>query len=350
MLVLLATGSGWATETPQPAKDKLIIGTREAPPFAMKDDHGEWSGIAIDLWREVAGQLEISYELREMGEPETLISGVADGSLDGSLAAITVTAERAREVDFSQPYFNAGLGIVVPATREGGWWTTVRAFFSWDFLKVVVALSIVLLAAGFAVWLFERRTNAEQFGGSPAHGLGAAFWWSAVTMTTVGYGDKAPRTLGGRLVALVWMFTSVIIISGFTAQIASSLTLNRLGSQVRGPSDLPRVTVATVGQSAAADYLQTHHVRALLFDDVTHVLAAVKSGQAQAGAYDEPLLRYNLRDFPELQMLPGTFDRRDYAIALPLKSALRKDINIALLEVIQGDGWRDKVSNYLGRE
>ena len=40
----------------------------------------------------------------------------------------------------------------------------------------------------------------------------SAFWWAAVTMTTVGYGDKTPVTTGGRIVGLVWMFTSVIVI------------------------------------------------------------------------------------------------------------------------------------------
>jgi ABC-type amino acid transport substrate-binding protein len=79
-------------------------------------------------------------------------------------------------------------------------------------------------------------------------------------------------------------------------------------------------------------------------------LAAVKSGAAQAGVYDEPLVRYLLRDFPGLQMLPGTFERRDYAIALPLDSERRKAINVALLEVIQGDGWRNEMKRYLGRE
>lgn len=329
-------------------KAPMIVGTREAPPFAMKDAEGKWTGLSIDLWEDVADQLDLEFVWREMGDPETLISAVADGELSASVAAITVTAERARWVDFSQPFYPSGFGIVVPLKERSNWWATISAFFSVAFFKVVAALSFVLLLAAFGVWLFERKANAEQFGGPPAQGLGAAFWWSAVTMTTVGYGDKSPTTMGGRIVALVWMFTSVIIISGFTAQIASSLTVSRLDSDLRGPTDLPRFTVATVEQSAAHSYLDHHGVRTLTFPDVDQALQAVSSGEAAAAVYDEPILQYKLRRHPLLQLLPGVFERRDYAIALPLNSPLRKEINIAVLEQTQSDLWRLQVQSYLG--
>ncbi len=327
----------------------MVIGTREAPPFSMKGADGQWTGLSVDLWNDVAQQLNIEFEWREIDELETLIDAVADGSIDASIAAITVTADRARHVDFSQPYFTAGFGIVVPIRESGSWWAIIGAFFSADFLKVVAALSLVLLLAAFGVWLFERKANAEQFGGPPAQGLGAAFWWSAVTMTTVGYGDKAPRTLGGRLVALVWMFASVIIISGFTAQIASSLTVSRMDSELRGPADLPRFTVATVTNSAAHSYLDQLGVRTIAVPDVDSALSAIASGEAAAAVYDEPILQYKLRSYPKLQLLPGAFERWDYAIVLPLKSTMRKEINIAMLEQTQSDLWRLRMERYFGK-
>jgi polar amino acid transport system substrate-binding protein len=327
----------------------LLIGTREAPPFSMKSADGEWTGLSVDLWIDVAKQLDLKFEWREMGEPETLVQAVADGSIDASIAAITVTADRAKQVDFSQPYYTAGFAIVVPIGEGSNWWATISAFFSVDFLKVVMALSFVLLLAAFGVWLFERKANAEQFGGSPARGLGAAFWWSAVTMTTVGYGDKAPQTKGGRLVALVWMFASVIIISGFTAQIASSLTVNRMDSELEDPADLPRFIVATVSQSTAHDYLEHLGVHTIVLPDVDSALRAVLDGDAVAVVYDEPILQYKLLTHPKLQLLPRVFARQDYAIALPLKSHLRKIINIAVLEQTQSDYWRFQLDRYLGK-
>lgn len=330
------------------AAEPLVIGTRESPPFAMKDAAGQWTGLSIDLWRETADRLDLDYTFREMGTPESLVDGVANGTLDASVAAITVTAARAGKVDFSQPYFSSGLGIVVPAQSDNAWWTLIRGVFSFGFLQVVFALSLVLLGAGLGVWLFERKANAEQFGGDTAHGLGSAFWWSAVTMTTVGYGDKAPRTLGGRVIGLVWMFTSVIIISGFTAQIAASLTVNTLNTSIQGPADLPRHTVATVGNSIAARYLNEHRVSMVTVDSVEAALEAVADGKADACVYDAAILKYHLRQHSGLTLLPATFDLRDYAIALPLNSPLRKPLNVAMLEIEQSDLWRLFRERHLG--
>ncbi|QYM78738.1 transporter substrate-binding domain-containing protein [Horticoccus luteus] len=353
MRCFLSVGLGlvalWAGSSLLAAGKHLVVGTHEAPPFVIKDAKDGWSGLSIDLWKQTAEQLGLDYEFREVATPEALIDGIKDGTLDASIAAITVTEERAKKVDFTVPFFNSGLGIVVPAS-SGGLWQVVKAFFSLDFLKVVAALGLVLLAAGFGVWFFERKRNADQFGGSPARGLAAAFWWAGVTMTTVGYGDKAPQTVGGRVIAMIWMFTGVIMISGFTAQIASSLTVTRLNTEIKGPADLPRFAIITVRDSSAARYLHARNVVPMTSDNVADAVSAVSSGTADACVYDSAILKYELRRHHGLTLLPATFDLSNYAIALPLKSPLRKPMNLAVLNTVQGDVWPVLLRRYLGND
>jgi len=124
-----------------------------------------------------------------------------------------VTADREATMDFTHAFYSTGIAIAVAPKDSGGLATMLAAIFTPRFGKLIAALFAMLLLIGALMWLAERRRNAQQFGGSAAHGIGAGLWWSAVTMTTVGYGDKAPVTLLGRVLGLFWMFAAILIIA-----------------------------------------------------------------------------------------------------------------------------------------
>ena len=113
----------------------------------------------------------------------------------------------------------------------------------------------------------EHKSNPKEFGGDGKlhRGIGSALWWSAVTMKTVGYGDLAPRSPAGRLVAIAWMFVSLLLVSWFTASMASILTAERLdagtgGLVVRGPDDLRHLHVGVIAGTSSEDYLRRRQI------------------------------------------------------------------------------------------
>ena len=346
-----ATAPGAAGSAPSgvPTRE-LVVGTKVAAPFAMKGPDGRWTGISIDLWREIAQRLGLRYRFVER-PLAGLIDGVADRSLDAAVAAITVTADREARLDFSQPYYASGLGIAVPEAGAQSWWSLVRSVFSLTFVQAVLALGALLLFVGFLLWLAERRRN-DQFGGGPAKGIGSAFWWSAVTMTTVGYGDKAPVTLAGRLIGIGWMFASVIVISSFTAGITTALTTSQLRGIVNGVRDLPLVRVGSVSGSAAGEYLAEAHIGYHGYADAAAGLEALRRGRIEAFVYDKPLLQWLVsnNEANKVRVLPQIFDKQNYAIAVPADSPLREAIDRALLAIIQGDDWSRTMRGYLESE
>ncbi len=332
-----------------PAPDSvLVVGTKEAPPFAMQVD-GVWQGISIDLWRSIAAELGLFFVFEE-ADLEGLIDGVATGRFDAGVAALTITAAREEVLDFTHPFYVAGLGIAVRAEGGAGWWAVARALVSPQLLKVLALLFGLLLVIGLLMWFFERRRN-PQFEEAPGQGIASGFWWSAVTMTTVGYGDKAPVTLGGRVVALVWMFVAIIIISSFTAAITSALTVSQLDTAVQGPDDLPSVRVGALPASTSAAYLDGERLSFRAFGTAEAGLQALANNEIDAFVYDKPILRYLVnKDFEgDLEVLDALFETQYYGIALPPGSPLDEPVNRVLLERIRHADWQDVLYRYLGR-
>src|SRR5262249_10410650 len=107
----------------------LIVGTKVAPPFAMKTADGSWARIRIHLWRRIAADLHLRYRFEEVSLDE-LINGTAAHRLDAAIAAITVTATRAESVDFTQPYYATSLGITVRRVSVFNWLNLTESLFS----------------------------------------------------------------------------------------------------------------------------------------------------------------------------------------------------------------------------
>jgi ABC-type amino acid transport substrate-binding protein len=327
--------------------EKLVVAIKEVPPFVIRNNDGSLSGLAIDLWIEIARELDLEFETIETDVPG-MLTGLQDDSFQVAVAALTVTAERESIIDFSHPFHTSGLGIAVPA--NAGAVSIGSQVFSLGFLRPFASLVLILLFVGFLIWRLERRANPEQFGGKPLQGIGSGFWWSAVTMTTVGYGDKAPVTPTGRLLAVFWMFFSIIAISGFTAAIATVFTVQQLTPQINGPDDLPGRRVGTVQSSTSADYLDTKFIKAREFTDIQQALNALADGSLDAVVYDAPVLRFESSQWEpgEISVLPGVFERQDYAIAMSQESPLREAVNRALLDRIYGSEWQNITRRYLG--
>jgi ABC-type amino acid transport substrate-binding protein len=329
---------------------RLVVGTKEAPPFSMKNKGGKWEGISVELWRQIAAEMNLAFEFRELTLKQ-LLQGVADGSLDAVVAAITVTFEREKLFDFTHPFHTTGLGIAVTSKKGRPWVAVVKRIMSPAFLKVATALALLLFGVGFLAWWFERRKNPQQFGGGVTRGIGSGFWWSAVTMTTVGYGDKAPLTLGGRIVAMIWMFTAVIIISSFTAAITSSLTVSQLESLVKGPEDLTKARTGSIPDTTSASYLKENYISFLSYSTPLDGLKAISEGNIDALVYDAPVLQYLVnKEFKGiLKVLPKAFVPQEYGIALQQGSSLREPVNRILLQKIREPEWQDIVYRYLSQ-
>ncbi|KAL9145100.1 hypothetical protein ABFS82_13G017500 [Erythranthe guttata] len=157
-----------------------------------------------------------------------LVNDVAQNKYDASVGDVTITTNRTRIVDFTQPYMESGLVVVAPVKQsKSSPWAFLMPF-TWQMWGVT---GIFFLLVGAVVWILEHRTNTE-FRGSPRQQLITIFWFSFSTMF-FSHRENTVSTLG-RSVLILWLFVVLIINSSYTASLTSILTVQQLSSRIQG--------------------------------------------------------------------------------------------------------------------
>lgn len=90
----------------------------------------------------------------------------------------------------------------------------------WPFLLMCLLFASI---SGFIVWVIETRINREDFPRPFYTGMFDGFWWSFISMTTVGYGDKVTRSYLGKMYAVFWILIGITMCSTFTASLTSEI-------------------------------------------------------------------------------------------------------------------------------
>ncbi|GAB3827401.1 transporter substrate-binding domain-containing protein [Pontibacter rugosus] len=328
-------------------KRELVVGVHPQPPYIIQSQNGTWDGISVRLWRGVADQLNLTYRFVKV-TPDSATNVLQQGEADVVLLGnVTPTADA--QVDFSHIYHTAQLGVASSQTQKLS--AIAKAFFSKRFWYIAASLSVLLLIVGAMIYFVERGQNEDNFGGerSVAKGIGSGFWWAGVTMTTIGYGDKAPVTFLGRVIAMVWMLVAMAITAVLTASLVSTVMGSAGGKKMNVPQDLRNMHVAAVEGTPAAQYLQEERIVFQKFSNLKEALEAVNKQELDAVVHNVPELRYAINNTSDLalQVQPVQIDPNYYAFALAPASPLRKPINQALLRIIKAPMWQHELERFM---
>lgn len=333
--------------TEQVDKRVLKVGTKQSPPFAIRNPDGSWAGISIELWKHLADELDLEFELQELTLDE-MLAKLEAGELDAAVAAISVTSDRHKRVDFCHPHFSTGLGIAVSARDRTGIWAALQRIVSSRLIKLILSMAGIVVVCGFLFWLFERKRNTAMFGSKRRQGIGMGVWWALILL--LGHKGIVPVSKMGRLLAAIAMLASIIVLLILTGVITSALTVQQLNSGITQVTDLHHVRVASVTSSTSAEYLRQRRIFFHGYSTPQAAIQAVDEDKAQAVVYDDALLKYLASEefSNRIDVLPVLFNVQEYAIALPVGSALRKPLNEELLRYRESDTWDELVYRYLG--
>lgn len=347
-----ATGVAFAAETRR--SEPVRVAVYDVPPYGYVQADGAISGISVDLWRRIAGEMGWQFELTPVSDMDAILGGLEHGRYDAAIGAITITPDRAERVDFSYPAHRSG--VAVAFRRETGLVSELMSYAAAaaDLGALIFAILTMLFLTGIVMWYIERPNRsapAEAGTESSVVNLRDGIYWAVVTMTTVGYGDKTPKTHYGRLIAIVWMLSSVVLVSLLSTSMVSRLTAERVESSGGAATvDLVGKTLAAAVHSSGAEYLDAMHLPYTKYQNLSDALDALANGQANAVVNSVGALQYFIanRYAKRVQMPQGLLAPAYMAVALPEHSPLKKPIDRALMKITAGAEWRALEERFFG--
>jgi polar amino acid transport system substrate-binding protein len=353
LLFLVASGSevrAQAAPAPTSASastlQEIRVATRVLPPMVIERD-GALTGFSIELMDEIARRLDLRPTYAAAPDVRGLLDDVRRGGVALGISAVSITAARESEFDFSQPMLNAGLQIMTRGdpSEMGSHPLSdlLRLLISWTSLAWLGIGALLVLLPAHLVWWLERR---HPGGLVPTDrylpGIFHALYWAAGTLVT--QAESAPRSAVARVVAVFWMFTGVVFVALYTAQLTATLTVARIEGGIHGPNDLPGKRVAVTAGSTAAVAVRQFQAQPLEVRRIEEAFEALQRREVDAIVFDAPVLMHHAAHEGKgrVQLVGEPFRKEDYGIVFPRGSPLRSRVNVALL-AMREDGTYQRI-------
>ncbi|UJR15747.1 hypothetical protein I4U23_002682 [Adineta vaga] len=334
-------------------------------------------GYCIDLARLICEQkLEIPCKFRivkdnSFGNKPTndqpwtgMIGELVRHEVDLAIGPLTITSQRESVVDFSKPWMNLGISILIskPEKIAPGIFSFMAPLSKEIWMCVTFAyigVSVILfLVSRFSPYEWSME-DEETFQLSNKFSILNTLFFALAAFMQQGV-DFIPRSISGRLVAGVWWYFSMILVSSYTANLAAFLTVERMVTPIESAEDLARQTKIRYGivrGGSTQSFFEKSDVKVFQrmwtymqqSDDVfvSYNEEGISKVRKSRGRYafllESTKNEYiNERAPCDTMKIGINLDSKGYGIATPVGSELREAINIAILEMSE-DGSLNKL-------
>lgn len=349
ILCALLCCASFALAADAPATKEIRAALSGSSPFLSQNSGGEWEGLTIDIFNDVATQNGWSVTYKPYPSREAALKALEDNEADILVGDVSIVSALTESVEFSQPYFRSGLQIMVTDARPHTIARLWEDLDDWGHLDVFWIMIGIILVLTVLVAIFERAHNPD-FPEKWRDGLAESFYY-VVSLTLGKQGYKGFGGWLGRLVLVVWTIAGVIVVAYVTSSITSVMTVEKLRARINGPADLPGHTVGAVTDTTAVEYLQRHGITYRLYPDLpTAVKALVAGNDIRAIVGSAPVLQFydnSNQSIPITEVGP-IFAPFNYGFALPLGSDLRLPLNATLLDLQESGAILDLAHRYFG--
>ena len=329
---------------------RVQVGLYVSPPFVMASA-GAYSGMAIDLWEALAAGLDLEFDYHLQPTLRELVNATAGGEVDIAVTNLTITQARAKRIDFTQPWFDAGLRIMANQDQTAGFWDVVAGLRDSGHLRAYAWLALVILVATILLTVFDRHFD-QDFPRRWRDGVAESFF---AVMSVATSGRAVRRNLFGwigRIWQGMWLACGVAVLAYVTSSVTSVMTTLALTNEISSLADLHGRAVGVFTGSVAEQFASAIALRARSFPDVDAAAHALLAGEVAEVVADAPVLEYYTHTHPDLpvSVVGAIFEPDKYGFGLAHRSALTHPLTVELLGAHESglvDGLR---ARYFGDE
>jgi ABC-type amino acid transport substrate-binding protein len=351
ILVALASAGPTAAQEPAEAPRTVRVGVYVSPPFVM-DKAGGYTGMAIELWEAISRPLNLQSDYTPLPSFRALVDAAAVNEIDVAVTNLTITRSRALKVDFTQPWFDAGLRIMIDEERRTSFADVVRGLADSGHLRAYAWLIAVIVAATILLTFFDRRFD-KDFPRRWREGFADSFY-SVMSIATSGKSPARKNLFGwvGRLWQGLWLACGVAVLAYVTSTVTSVMTTLSITSEINSVADLPGKRVGVLGESLAEDFVEEEALERRAYRTLDAMVAGLLRGEIDAIVGDAPVLEYYEHTHPEhpLKVTGAIFEPDKYGFGFALDSQLARDVTLELLRAHEADLVQELDEKYFGEE
>ncbi|KAL7606203.1 hypothetical protein Lser_V15G17050 [Lactuca serriola] len=279
-----------------------------------------------------------------------LVHNVASNVFDAAVGDIAIVTNRTKTVDFTQPYIESGLVVVVPVKKlNSSAWAFMRPFtpLMW------AVTGFFFIVVGAVVWILEHRLN-DEFRGPPKRQLVTILWFTLSTMF-FSHRENTVSTLG-RMVLFIWLFVVLIINSSYTASLTSILTVQQLSSSIRGIESLITTNerigfqVGSFAENYLKEELNIPQSRLVALGSPEEYAEKLRAGIVAAIVDERPYIDLFLSYHCQFQIVGQEFTKSGWGFAFPKESPLAVDMSTAILTLSENGELQKIHDRWLKRE
>lgn len=314
-----------------PPKHEVTVGLYLSPPFVTQDKRA-YTGMAFDLWTALAQELSLKSNYRIFPTVPALQDAASTGDIDIAVTNLSITEDRALRVDFTYPWFDAGLRIMVRDQQGTGLREILGGLRDTGYLRAYLWIAVLLGLATILLTVFDRQFD-PAFPARWRGGLAESFY--AVMSLVSGRSPVRRNMFGwaGRIMGAAWLVFGIAVVAFVTSSVTSVMTTLSLANQIHGLSDLPGKPVGVLIGSVAEDFARREGLDLRSFANIEDSVKALRDGSVDALVADAPVLEFFAHTHPEQEtaVVGGIFQPDKYGFALPRNSDLTRQLTVKLI-------------------